>query len=257
MMRFTLLILIIISLLAGSCTSRNKKLDSRNLIPEKEMVSILTEVYMVNGLLPLPKIHSGLISIDSVSTYHQIFLKRGYSKETMDKTMKYYFYRNPKELIKIYDEVLGKLSRMESLTDKEAKLLSSHIENRWPGKASYFFPDNSVNDSVAFDLPLERTGVYTLSFTATLFPDDESVNPRMTAFTCNRDSLETGKKRYFKTLGYIKDGRPHIYDLIVIVPAKKFLHLRGLLYDFDNNRAVCEKHAGFEDISMTFAPAAL
>src|ERR1035437_6545390 len=110
MMLFTLLILIIISLLAGSCTSRQKKLDSRNLIPEKEMVSILTEVYMVNGLLPLPKIHSGLISIDSISTYHQIFLKRGYSKETMDKTMKYYFYRNPKELIKIYDEVLGKLS---------------------------------------------------------------------------------------------------------------------------------------------------
>ena len=34
--------------------------------------------------------------------------------------MKYYFIKNPKKLIKIYDQVLGILSEMESLVEKEA-----------------------------------------------------------------------------------------------------------------------------------------
>jgi len=140
MTRVTLILFIAISLLAGSCSGRKKKLDSSNLIPEKDLVSILTDIYITDGLLPLPKIHSRFIVLDTVSTYHQIILNHGYSKETMDKTMKYYFYRNPKRLVKIYDEVLGKLSKMESLAEKEVLLKAGHIDNYWSGKEFYYFP---------------------------------------------------------------------------------------------------------------------
>ena len=46
MTRFAFLILIIISVTAGSCSSSKSKLDKKNLIPEKEMISIMTDIHL-------------------------------------------------------------------------------------------------------------------------------------------------------------------------------------------------------------------
>jgi len=255
MTRVTLILFIVILILSGSCSGRKKKLDSKNLIPEKELVSILTDLYLTDGLLPLPKIRSLFPHLDSVATYHQIIMDHGYSKENMDKTMKYYFYRDPKKLVKIYDEVLGKLSKMESLAEKEVLLKTNRNDNRWPGKEFYSLHAASCNDSIWFDIPLNKRGVYTLTFTAILFPDDQSVKPRITAYSCNPDSIITGKINYVKPLNYIKDGRSHTYSFIIDASKSNLLHFRGLLYDFDSNPMVCEKHAIFEGISVNFVLA--
>jgi len=257
MTRFTLLILILFSLIAGSCSSRKNKLDHSNLIPEKELVSILTDFHIADGLFTLPKIQNWFSSLDSLSSYYQIIEKYGYSKETMDKTMKYYFIKKPRELIKIYDQVLGILSKMESLIEKEAVLAEGRNANRWTGKEFYSFPDPSGTDSTCFDITLNRRGIYTLVFSATLFPDDQSVNPRITAYSCHPDSIETGKRDYIETIYYIKDGQPHIYTLIVNLPKNKTLHLRGWLYDFDNHPDEWEKHMIIENISITYTFAAV
>jgi hypothetical protein len=255
MSRLTLLILIVVSLIAGSCSGRNSKLDKRNLIPEKELVSILTDVHIADGLLTLPKIHSWFSSLDSVSSYYYIIEKHGYSKETMDKTMKYYFIKKPKKLIEIYDEVLGKLSEMESLVERELTLSAKLMATLWTGNESYSFPDPAGVDSTQFDIPLMTPGDYSLKFTVTLFPDDQSLNPRMTAFTCRSDSINTGKRKYIETINYNKDGQPHTYTYIIKVPRNSFLHLRGWLYDFDSHPDEWEKHVIIKNISLTFIPA--
>src|ERR1035437_8251380 len=105
--RFALLMLMMISLLTGSCSGRKNKLDDKNLIPEKELVSLLTDIHLADGLLTLPKINSWTSSLDSISTYYQVIEKHGYTKEIMDKTIKYYFINDPQKLNKIYDQVLG------------------------------------------------------------------------------------------------------------------------------------------------------
>jgi hypothetical protein len=257
MIRFTILILIMFSLIAGSCSGRKNKLDHRNLIPEKELVSILTDVHIADGLLILPKIYYLFSSLDSIPSYYQIIEKHGYSKETMDKTMKYYFIKKPKELIRIYDQVLGILSEMESLIEKEVILEQGRIANLWPGKENYSFPDPSGTDSTRFDITLNRPGIYTLKFSATLFPDDQSANPRITAYLCHQDSIETGKRDYIETINYLKDGQPHTYTLIVKIPDIRTLHLRVWLYDFDNHPDEMGKHVIIETISFTYTSAAI
>jgi hypothetical protein len=252
MTRVTLLILILFSLIAGSCSSRKNSLNHRHLIPEKELVSILTDVYIADGLITIPKIHNWFASLDSLSSYSFIIQKHGYTKETMEKTMKYYFIREPKKLIKIYDQVLGILSRRESLIEKEILLELEGIPNLWTDEDFYFFPDPSASDSSRFDFTLDRTGIYTLNFSATLFPDDQSFNPRITVYSCHPDSIETGKKKYIKTIKYIKDGHPHNYTLIVKVPEKTTLHLRGWFYDFDNHPDSWKQHVSIENITFTF-----
>ena len=118
MIRFSFLILIILSISLGSCSGRKNKLDKKNLIPEKELISILTDIHLADGLLALPRINSWASSLDSITSYYQVIEKHGYTKEIMDKTMKYYFLKEPKKLNKIYDQVLGRLSAMESLVVK-------------------------------------------------------------------------------------------------------------------------------------------
>jgi hypothetical protein len=255
--RLAFLIIITISLMSGACSRRKPKLDKKNLIPAKELVSILTDIYLADGLLIIPKINSTYKSLDSITAYYQIIEKHGYTKDLMDKTMHYYFINRSKELNKIYDQVLGKLSEMEALTEKESKIESSHVSNLWKGKEFYSMPSLSGNDSTKFDITLPRAGYYALTFSATLFPDDQSRNPRAIIYTCSADSLLTGKKHYLKVAGYIKDGRPHTYSLSVTVFEGKLLNLGGWLFDSDDFSPDMGKHITIENISLTYSSVQL
>jgi hypothetical protein len=253
MTRYTFLILIIFSILMGSCSSRKNKLNKRNLIPEKELVSLLTDIHIADGLLALPKVNFWASSLDSISSYYQVIEKHGYTKEVMDRTMKYYFLNNPKKLNKIYDQVLGILSEMESRVEKEFIIEQARISNIWGGKDFYSIPSLSGNDSTMFDIALLRSGFYTLSLSATLYPDDQSINARVIAYSSAPDSIDTGKRQYLKSPDYIKDGRPHTYNLFLTVPENTIRHLRGLLYDFENCPSGLEQHINIENISIKWS----
>ena len=257
MTRFAFLILISISLMTGSCSGRKNKLDKNKLIPEKELVSLLTDIHLANGLLNLPGINAWASRLDSISTYYQVIEKHGYTKEMMDRTMKFYFLKKPKRLNKIYDQVLGRLSEMESRVEIEAKIQQARVSNLWEGKDFYSIPSPSGNDSTSYDITLYKTGYYTLSFTAILFPDDESLNPRATIFTVASDSTDTGNKQNIRTIYYIKDGRPHTYSIIIPVFETTIHHLKGSLYDSENNPYNIDKHILIENISVAFNTAAI
>lgn len=249
--------MIIFLLLTGSCTSRKSSLDKKNLIPEKELVPLLTDIYLGTGLLNLPKINFWASNLDSISTYYQIIEKHGFTKDAVDKTMKYYFLKKPKELNKIYDQILGILSEMESRVEKEFLLDQARSMNLWRGKDFYPFPSISGDDSTNFDLTLFNKGYYTVSFTVTLYPDDQSVNPRPSMYSCSQDSLETGNRQYINSIEFIKDGRPHKYSIVVNGSEKSVRHLIGWLYDCENRTNKFEKHSIIENISISFNHAAL
>jgi hypothetical protein len=257
MIRYTFFILIALSLIISSCESRRSKLDRKNLIPENELVHVLTDLYLTDGLMAIPRINMKYSPLDSSSTYIHIIEKHGYTKETLDKSLKYYFIKNPKKLIKIYDMVLGILSEMESRVQKDILKLKAPAGSFWPGPESYSFPDPSGSDSAVFDISLKKPGSYTLNATVTLFPDDQSLNPGLTAFTCHPDSIETGKRSYIKPIYYIKDGHEHKYSVTFTVPIKTTLHVRGCLYDFANNPDDWEKHLVIKNIAVIYSVVAI
>jgi hypothetical protein len=240
-----------------SCSGRKTKLDKKNLIPEKELVSVLTDIHIADGLLALPKINSWSSSLDSISAYYQVIEKHGYTKEIMDKTMSYYFLNNPKKLNKIYDQVLGILSEMESRVEKESSIENARISNLWKGKDFYSIPSLSGNDSAFFDMALPRSGTYALLFSATLFPDDQSINPRATVYSCSPDSIDTERGQDIKSICYIKDGRPHNYKVIIAVPGNRIRHLKGWFYDLNNPFNCTDKHVKIENISLIFSSLAV
>lgn len=257
MNRFVSLILIMAALIAGSCSSRHKKLDSSNLIPRKELISIITDVYITDGLMTIPKIRNYYTPVDSVSSYRDVIVKHGYTKEAMDKTIRYYYIKKPKELIGIYDQVLATLSEMETRYEREIAIMQSHALTLWTGEESYSLPDPAGGDSASFVINARYQGVYILSFTATVFPEDQSVNARFCAYVINSDSLGNGKKKYIKSEKYVKDGYPHTYTFKINCSDKPRHQLRGLFYDTEGNREIAESHMIIENISYLITSGAL
>jgi hypothetical protein len=253
MFRFTFIIILTITLIVSSCERRKSKVDHRNLIPENELVTILTDIYLTDGLLGMPRIVMKYTPLDSTSTYNHIIEKHGYTRELVDKSLKYYFIKNPKKLIKIYDKVLGILSEMESRIHKDISDSKTLTGNLWTRPESYSFPDPEGTDSTVFDIPLSKPGIYTLNATVTLFPDDQSLKPGITAFTCHPDSIETGRRSYIEPVYYIKDGLEHKYTITFRVPIKSKLHVRGNLYDSDNYPDDWGKHLIIRNISVIYS----
>jgi len=257
MIRFTFIILISILMSAGACSSRNKKLDRKTIIPRKDLTSIISDVYITDGLMTIPKIRYFYEPSDSLSSYRNVIERHGYTKEDMDHTIEYYYIKDPKALIEIYEQVLASLSEMETRYEKEIGIMQSHSLNLWTGDMTYSLPDPEGNDSASFDIAVKYQGEFNLTFTATVYPEDESVNPGFKAYVINPDSLSTGKKRYLKEIKYFKDGQPHEYSIRINCSDKPKHILRGLFYNIDNYPDYPGSHLTIENISYSLISGAL
>jgi hypothetical protein len=241
-----------IAIMSVSCRNNKDKSEHSSLIPEKTFISILTDVYLADGLLSLPEIRSMFSKRDSISNYIDIIESYGYSYETMNSTIDYYFVNKPKKLIRMYDQVIKNLSEIQS--GIQNKILSEMgprpVKNM--GIKAYYLPDTSLKEPPGFKYTIGTPGTYTLTFTVTIYPDDQSFNPSLTSWFCNVDSAETGKRIYLPPIKYIKDGCRHTFTIKGKAPSIGIVIFKGLFYDYENNPDEWDKHARIENISFLF-----
>ena len=243
------IILIIASFLivAAACRSDEKK----GLIPEKTFSRILYEIYMTDGLLALPDIHEKYYPRDSLANYADIAESYGYTKEAVDNTLKYYFTKKPKKLIKIYDHAIARLTEMETKLNDETIESPAAEGGLWKGAQVYDFAGISDTARLYFDHVFYSAGDYIMKYTLTLYPSDETVNSRLTAFICRADSLASGRRNYFSGIKYLRDGQPHTYNFLIRIPNNLPILIKGRLLDFENDPAGILRHAKVENISFT------
>lgn len=242
--------IIIFSITVISCSSRKNKFDRSGLIPKKELTEIITDLYITDGLMTSYAVRQRYTPADSLAAYRDVIEKHGYTKDAMDKTMRYYIVKKPKKLIQIYDQVLARLSEMDSRFEKEASLQQSKLGNMWRGKDLYASPDTHT-DTTIFDIKAPALGTFTISMDVTVFPDDMTAYPQFIAYTCHPDSIETGKRDYVNAFPYIKDGQTHKYKYQINVPDQSHQHLRGWLY-YSENAVASDGHFIIENILFTY-----
>lgn len=231
MNRYILLILITLSLAAGSCSGRKTKTERKNLIPEKELVSILTDIHLADGLLTIPAVNHVYYGLDTLAPYNSIIEGYGYNREQMDKTMRFYFIKRQKKLIKIYDKVLNSISELEARITEEEPGADANQLNLWTGSRYYSFPDMKTGQKARTDIPLPPAGTYFLTFTLTLFPDDQSADPHIGLYFMSYDEAGNEKRDYFETIPFLKDGIPHNYIVRLVVNSKNSARLKGWFID--------------------------
>lgn len=219
--------MLIILMAAASCSGRRNKADHKGIIPVDDLTSILTDSYLADGLLALPIIRNKFNEGDTLQSYIDIIEEHGYTKDEMDRTMRYYFIRKPRKLIKIYDKALGKLSEMESIVDKDILASDSKNLNLWPGERFFHLPGPDSTDIPWVDIKGDFYGPMHIRFTITICPGDQTVDPRIGLYFSQPDSGGIEKRAGFIPIMLLKDGRPHNYSLTMVNPFPGTSRLRG------------------------------
>lgn len=236
---------------ACSCSTRRSKAEHKDIIPEKELIAILTEAHLADGLLAIPDIRRDYSNLDNLAIYRGIIEKHGYDEEIMEKTMKYYFMKRPKKLIKIYDKVLSQLSEMEARIEQQIPTGPADSRaNVWQAQAYYSLPAENATDTAWFEFPVRLHGKYTISFILTLYPDDQTIDPHCGIFTTSADSGQTETRDYFKALPFLKDGLPHLYLITKTVAGKPPFKLKGWFINYENQNPADLRHLKVEDIGL-------
>ncbi|MGE0078554.1 MAG: DUF4296 domain-containing protein [Bacteroidales bacterium] len=249
----TFLFIFIGLLLTVSCS--NKK----QIIPEKDMVMILKNVYLIDGSVNMSKKYN-LNSKDSIEYYEPILDSYGYTTAQFDSSIKYYSQQT-----EIFDEILDRviieLSKMEE--KPEEKNLSDSLSNQpydtalnlWPHKTYWDMAvDHSLNPSLGFDIPVKGFGKYTISFDAQIFADDNSEDTRLYVFFFYDDKSTIGKRinSTFKT--YPKDSVIRNYKYTLELTDSLVTHFNGWLYDHGGERKDLKRHAIFNHLLVTYKP---
>ncbi len=245
-LKVPLLILFLISFLF-SCERGVKK---EKLIPVNDLVDLLTEMYIADGLLAVPPIRAIYSYRDSTSNYIDIITRHGFSKSRMDNTIRYYFENKPDKLENIYDQVLTKLNEKQALLEKEAPPGLDLASNLWTGKEQIEVPESGITDSAWFTIPVKDTGNYYLEFTTVIYADDQSLNPKVTVFFWRDDSTKTGYRIYWPETTLISDGKRHNYTITGRNSDTTITHINGLLLDCDPQKGRWVKHARVENINL-------
>ena len=111
-MNRSIIILTILFLFLYSCTQSEQKIQKSELIPAKDLVPVLADLHLADGLLSISEIRNYYDDMDSLGQYSSILESYGYSLEQLNNTIEYYS-SYPEALNEIYEKVITQLSEME------------------------------------------------------------------------------------------------------------------------------------------------
>jgi len=109
MNRFIIVLLTILFMLSGC--SNNKVPDY--VIPPDDMVSILVDIHLTDGMMSSHQVRREIAREDSVNIYNILLHNYGYSRHDFDTSL-YYYGKNMALYDKIYEDVLNQLNEMET-----------------------------------------------------------------------------------------------------------------------------------------------
>jgi len=249
---FRSIIITLIALSAVFSISCSKTGDNQikksDIIPQKEFVSLLTDLYISDGLLSIPLIKDIFQMKDSTLNYIDVIRSHGYTKEKVDLTFKYYFMNDPKKLEKIYDQVIAKLSEIQSRLESQVSVTPTF--NLWNMRHSYSIPSDGVHNKLSFSIPVHDTGTYYFMFDAQVYPDDQSANLRTKIFFWKPDSTKDGVIKYWSPSYYIRDGEKHSYTIRNTLTDSTFTHINGWLLEHDSQPGRWIKHVKITNIRV-------
>lgn len=113
-----LLLLFSLLLVPGTGCSKKTQITGKEFIPREELVDLLVDLHMIDGITNDRKFYRKYEGADSIDMVGPIFEKYQVSKEMFDTTM-YEYSRYPEIFDQVYNDVLMKLNIMLDQNDLE------------------------------------------------------------------------------------------------------------------------------------------
>lgn len=249
--KYIILLACLLVAVALSCNkTRRSGINKSDVIPEDEMVGILSDLYITDGLLNYPPLRSEFSEKDSIETYLDVIHEHGYTKEQVDKSMEYYFIDRPKKYAAIYDRVIEKLSGMEADLIQQLSKESQSGRNLWNGERTYSLPDAGVSNPIEFSVETVGMGEYVIKFRLTLYEDDQSLDPYTDIWFWYDDGTEEGARIPWDRYDLEKTGKPVTITLREALTDPRVTHLKGKLLNHVEQPGHWEKHAIITNITI-------
>ncbi|HEY9114224.1 MAG TPA: DUF4296 domain-containing protein [Bacteroidales bacterium] len=111
--KYFLLLIVVVS--SFSCYHENQETITvpENLLTKDQMVDILTDIQLSEGILTYRRIERLPVNNYGESLYNKVIEEHQLTREQLQQNIDYY-NGNPKLMEKIYDEVLGRLNKMQT-----------------------------------------------------------------------------------------------------------------------------------------------
>jgi hypothetical protein len=125
---------LILSFLLVSCYHVNRDIVQKpeKIIPHNTMVSIITDINLVDGIVSYDNINRVNNKNLKKEYYNRVFIKYGITSDEFEQNMEYYSSQYD-EMLEIYDEVIGKLTAIkENIKKKEQQLKRQNTKTSIP-----------------------------------------------------------------------------------------------------------------------------
>lgn len=243
---------LLLILAVTACEPDTAKKPGRGmLIPDDDLVAVLTDTYLAGGILEVPAVRAEWGDRDSIKNYIDIIESHGYTYKQMEATMQYYFTAKPKKIAKIYDRVTGNLLELEvTVQSQEDVAPEDSGENLWTGKYTYSLPEDFIKDPIWFDIPVDVPGTYVLKADIQMFMDDMSLDPRVTVFFSSTDSLGAEVRDYWDEVKLTKDGNINKVEIRKKLESAGMVHIKGWLLNHTSQQGDWKKHARIQNVSL-------
>lgn len=228
----------------------------KGLIPDRDMVKILTEIHKADALANLPQIRNRFGSMDSIAYSAYILEKYHYTRTRFDSTIAE-LSGNPSKFEKIYEKVLRNLSQEEGAlneAEEKTKIPVNGID-LWDRKRNWSFPADGSSEMIAFDFPVKGLGTYTLFFRAKLYSDDGSMNPRTMAWFWRDNGSPNGVRIMFPVKHFLRTDKWETYTISAELTDTLFTRIRGSIIHSDPLPGEWRKHCEIQGIKLIYTPA--
>lgn len=247
------LVVVLISLF--SCRGGDEKISRSDIIPDKDLVGVLTDIYVADGLLTIPNVRIRFVEKDSTSNYADVLRAHGYTMEQFNRTIHHYLLKKPEKLEKLHDRVVASLSIQESQLESEIPPVVPVKLNLWQGPTTVAVPETGITNPVPVDIAISDTGLYVLTFDLIIYDDDQSINPRTNLFFWRAGETEEGVRDYWNNVELIRDGAVHKYSLEKNLTDLSFTHIKGWLLDHNPQQGRWQKHMRVTGIQLQHGDA--
>ena len=239
-----------------ACQTAEDKVKKSEVIPVDELVPILVEMHLADGLFQAVNMRVKYPGRDSISNYLDILKKYNVSKEIFDRTIEFY-ENDPDKLNDLYEEVISELTKFQSEVQQigRQKLPDDQMVNIWNLKAIWHLPDDGMTNCIEFNIPVSEPGNYILSAIIRMHLDDGSNNPRVTAYFWFDDGTESGFRIPFESSPIEKNSRIRTHSLSLNLENTRVTHIRGFLLDHDPKSGHWEKHADILNVKLQVIPS--
>jgi len=254
-MKYISIVITSLLILQFACSNPEEQIKRSDIIPEEDLVPLLVDIHLSEGLLILSKVNKEYPGRDSVSNYTDVINKHGFEKEDFDRTFNFYSNK-PDELDEVYELVISELSKMEARiigpTRYNDEVVRQMRYNLWNRKREWHLPQDGEKEQIGFNIRVYGTGTYSLSARIKMYKDDESVNPSVFVYYWYNDGSKYGFRDPFPEIKIEKTGQDSIYKISKILTDPKVTHMKGSILYHKRKRGKWSKHVDVFDIKVEY-----